>query len=303
MRAVRYDDYGDTSVLRLAELPEPAAEPGHVIVQVRATGINPAETKIRGGIMRSFSPLTFPASQGSEFSGTVAAVGEGATRWSVGDAVVGWSREHMAQAQLVAVSSADITAKPATVSFEEAGACVVVGCTAWAAMESIAPVPDEATIVTGAGGGIGSVVVQLMRRRGAQVVGIAAQRHHQWLRELGAMPVAPGPDLEVRLRNTVPFEINTFVDTVGEGYVELALGLGVAPDRVHTVIDFPAVERYGVKGGAASASIEVIEQLLEMLAAGTLTIRVAASFPLDRVREAYELLASGHPGGKIVLTP
>src|ERR1022692_4716914 len=71
VRAVRFDDYGDSSALRVDEVPEPVPAAGQVVVQVKATGINPADAKIRGGIMRSYSPLTFPASQGSDLAGVV----------------------------------------------------------------------------------------------------------------------------------------------------------------------------------------------------------------------------------------
>jgi NADPH:quinone reductase-like Zn-dependent oxidoreductase len=224
------------------------------------------------------------------------------SRWSVGDEVLGWSREQGAQAQYVAVAAEDLMAKPANVSFEVAGSLVAVGCTAWAAMMALAPIEAETVVVSGAGGGIGSIVVQLMRRRGAEVFAVAAPSHHERLRELGATSLAPGEDIEARVRVAAP-GINTFVDTVGEGYVELALSLGVAVERIHTVIDFPAVARYGVTGGAASASIEVIAQLVALLAAGSLTLRIAATYPLDEVRAAYDYLATGHPGGKVVLIP
>jgi NADPH2:quinone reductase len=303
VRAVRFDDYGDSSVLRIEEVPDPVAERGQVVVQVKATGINPADAKIRGGIMRSYSPLAFPASQGSELAGVVTALGEGVTQFSIGDEVFGWSRDRLAQAQFAAVAAEDLLAKPASVAFEVAGALVAVGCTSWAAVSAIPPIPNETVVVSGAGGGIGSVVVQLMLLREAEVFGIAAERHHDRLRALGATPMLPGADVEARLRAGVPAGVNTFVDTVGDGYVQLALRLGVAAERVHTVIDFPAVEKYGVTGGAASASVDILAKLIGLLAAGSINLRVAATFPLEEVRAAYEHLASGHPGGKVVLIP
>jgi NADPH:quinone reductase-like Zn-dependent oxidoreductase len=272
VRAVQFDGYGDASVLRVDDVDEPTAGAGQVLVRVKATGLNPAEAKIRSGMARTYADLTFPARQGSELAGVIVALGAGVSQWSVGDEVLGWSRDRLAQAELAPVAADDLMIKPGDIAFEVAGALVGAGCTAWAAVEAIPAVAEEIAVVAGAGGAIGALVVQLMRQRGATVFGIAGVRHHDRLRALGATPLQ-------------------------------ALALGLPPDRVHTVIDFPAIETYGVSGGAVSASIDVVAKLVEMLSAGTITVRVAATFPLERVQDAYSYLADGHPGGKVVLIP
>ena len=97
----------------------------------------------------------------------------------------------------------------------------------------------------------------------------------------------------------------TLIDTFGDGYVELALELGVAPPRVDTIANFEAVQRYGVKaeGNAAGASASALAELAGLITAGQLEIPITAVFPLDDVREAYRRLAMGHIRGKIVLVP
>jgi NADPH:quinone reductase-like Zn-dependent oxidoreductase len=303
VRAVQFDGYGDASVLRVDDVDEPTAGAGQVLVRVKATGLNPAEAKIRSGMARTYADLTFPARQGSELAGVIVALGAGVSQWSVGDEVLGWSRDRLAQAELAPVAADDLMIKPGDIPFEVAGALVGAGCTAWAAVEAIPAVAEEIAVVAGAGGAIGALVVQLMRQRGATVFGIAGVHHHDRLRALGATPLAPGDDVGAWARAAEPGQITTFIDTVGSPYVEQALALGLPPDRVHTVIDFPAIETYGVSGGAVSASIDVVAKLVEMLSADTITVRVAATFPLERVQDAYSYLADGHPGGKVVLIP
>jgi NADPH:quinone reductase-like Zn-dependent oxidoreductase len=99
--------------------------------------------------------------------------------------------------------------------------------------------------------------------------------------------------------------INAFIDTHGGGYVKLAIELGVARDRINTIIDFPAVQQYGVKseGSDAARSAAVLAELAGLIAAGELEVPIAATFPLDDVQGAFRLLEKGHTRGKIVLLP
>jgi NADPH:quinone reductase-like Zn-dependent oxidoreductase len=99
--------------------------------------------------------------------------------------------------------------------------------------------------------------------------------------------------------------VDAFIDTFGAEYVQLALDLGAAPDRIDTIANFEAVQRYGVKGdgNATAASAEVLAGLAGMVASGELEIPIAATFPLDQVQDAYRRLAQGHLLGKIVLLP
>jgi NADPH:quinone reductase-like Zn-dependent oxidoreductase len=99
--------------------------------------------------------------------------------------------------------------------------------------------------------------------------------------------------------------VDAFIDTYGAQYVELALELGVGPSRIDTIANFEAVARFGVKaeGNAAGSSASVLAELAALIAAGELEVPIAATFPLDRVQDAYRRLAEGHILGKIVLLP
>ena len=107
------------------------------------------------------------------------------------------------------------------------------------------------------------------------------------------------------MREASSGEVNAFIDTFGLGYVELALELGIRPERINTIIDFAAVEKYEVKaeGHSAAASAEVLAELADMISEGTLEIPVYKVYPLAEVREAYRELERRHTRGKIVLVP
>jgi NADPH:quinone reductase-like Zn-dependent oxidoreductase len=189
------------------------------------------------------------------------------------------------------------------VGWDQAGALKVAGTTAYAAVRVVAPQLGETVAVSGAAGGVGTLTVQLARRTGANVIGIAGASNSDWLRSIGVEPVTYGDGLAERLRAVAPQGIDAFIDTFGGGYVDLAVESGVEPDRVETIIDFAAAERLGAQavGGAEASTAAVLAELAGLLAAGELTVPIAATYPLDKVREAYTELAKRHTRGKIVL--
>jgi NADPH:quinone reductase-like Zn-dependent oxidoreductase len=301
-KAVRYDNYGGVDVLNVLDVPRPVPGPGQVLVRVKAAGINPGEAKIRDGMMAQQFPSTFPSGQGSDLAGIVVAAGPGVTGFAAGDEVIGYTDNRASQAEFVLVEAGNLTAKPAEVPWPVAGALFVAGATAYAAVRAVAPVKGDVLVVSGAAGGVGSIVVQLARRADATVIGLASPVHHEWLAAHGVIPVSYGDGVADRIRQAAG-TVDAFIDTVGGGYVRLALDLGVAPERIDTIADFAAIAQYGVKGdgNAAGASAAVLAELAALIADGQLEVPIAATFPLAEVRDAYRLLAQGHVQGKIVL--
>jgi NADPH:quinone reductase-like Zn-dependent oxidoreductase len=303
-KAVRFDDYGGIDVLRIEDVPRPVPAEGEVLVQVKAAGINPGEAKIREGLLREQWPATFPSGQGSDLAGVVAETGPGVTGFPAGDEVIGWTDNRASQAEYVLVEAGHLTAKPAGVPWEVAGALFVAGVTAYAAVRAVGLTPGDTVVVAGASGGVGSIAVQLARRAGATVIGLASAPHHAWLAAHGVIPVAYGDGVADRIREAAS-TVNALIDTVGGDYVRLAVDdLGVAPARVDTIVRFDLVAKYGIKaeGSAAGSSAAVLAELAGLVAAGELEVPVAATFPLAEVQDAYRRLDQGHVLGKVVLT-
>jgi NADPH:quinone reductase-like Zn-dependent oxidoreductase len=308
-RAVRFDGYGDIDVLYVTEVQRPAPGPGQVLVAVRAAGINPGEASIRRGLFAERWPATFPSGQGSDLAGIVVDLGDGVHGFAVGDEVIGYTDNRASQAEFVLVDAEHLTAKPAGVPWPVAGSLYVAGCTAWAAVRAVSLSEGDTVVVSAAAGGVGGIVVQLARLAGARVIGLAGPANHDWLAGLGAVPVdyaaGPGPELAQRIRDAAGDRVDAFVDTFGGGYVELAVGLGVARDRIDTVADFPAVQRFGVKndGNAVGASAATLAELAALVDKGAVEVPIARVYPLGEVREAYRDLERRHTRGKIVLDP
>jgi NADPH:quinone reductase-like Zn-dependent oxidoreductase len=305
MKAVRFDEYGGVDVLDVREVDNPVAGAGEVLVAVEAAGINPGEIAIREGRMHERSPATFPSGQGTDFAGGVRALGDGGSAFAVGDEVLGWSEQRSSQAELVVVPAEQLTAKPAGVPWEVAGSLFVVGMAGYASVQAVAPRTGETVVVSAAAGGVGSVAAQLARNTGARVIGLAGERNHEWLRAHDILPVTYGEGQAERIRVAAAGGVDAFVDTFGGGYVDLAVELGVSPERINTIIDFDAVQRLGVKaqGTHAIASAPLLAELVALVADGRLEIPIAHTFPLARVRDAFEELAARHTHGKIVLLP
>jgi NADPH:quinone reductase-like Zn-dependent oxidoreductase len=304
-KAVRFDRYGGIDVLQVRDVDRPTTPPGRVLVRVKAAGINPGEAAVRSGAFEKRWPATFPSGQGSDLAGVVETVGEGVMKWRPGDEVVGFTSERASQAELVVVPANQLTARPSNVPWEQAGALFVAGTTAYAAVHAVSLRAGDTLVVSGAAGGVGSLVVQLATVAGARVIGLASEGNHAWLRDHGVTPLAYGEGLLARVR-ALGVKVDAFIDTFGHGYVDLAIELGVAPERINTIIDFAAAQKHpGVKtaGNLEAASAGVLAELLGLMAAGRLEVPIAKTCPLAGVQEAYRELEQRHVRGKIVLLP
>ncbi len=302
MKAVRFDQYGGIDVLKVVDVPVPEPGRAEALIKVKAASINPGEAKIREGMLHAYWPATFPSGEGSDLAGIVTKIGPAAGGVKVGDEVIGFTDRRASHAEYVVAEAQNLTLKPKNVSWEVAGSLAIAGSTAYACVRAVSLKACDTVAVSGAAGGVGSIAVQLARRGGANVIGVAGPANHDWLAAHGVKTVAYGEGLADRLHLT---KIDAFIDAHGDGYVKLAVELGVPRDRINTIIDFAAKQEYGVKaeGSAEAKNAKVLAELAGLVASGDLDVPIAATFPLDDVREAFTLLEQGHTRGKIVLLP
>jgi NADPH2:quinone reductase len=304
-KAVRFDKYGSSDVLYVADVDVPSPAAGEVVVEVKAAGINPGEASIRKGLLDAAFPATFPSGEGSDLAGVVHALGDGVTEFSVGDEVMGWSWQRSSQAQYVSVPTGQLIVKPPALSWPVAGSLYVAGVTAYAAVRAVSVRPGETVVVSAAAGGVGTLAVQLLRVKEAQVIGIASEPNHDWLRSHGVTPVSYGDDLKERIVELAPDGVDAFIDLFGPQYVRLAVELGVPRERIETIIAFDAAKEYGTKaeGSGDASTTEVLAEMAALVASGKIEVPIAATYPLDRVKDAYDELEQRHTRGKIVLIP
>jgi NADPH:quinone reductase len=303
-RAVRFDEYGDRDVLKVVDVEDPVAGSGELLIRVKAAGINPGEASIREGKLDDGHP-NFPSGEGSDLAGVVKEIGIDVVGFAPGDEVLGWSWERSSQAELCVVPADQLIAKPTDLSWEAAGALYVVGVTAFAAVRAIDVQEGDTVVVSGAAGGVGTITVQLLQVKGAKVVGLASESHHDWLREKGVTPVTYGDGVMQRILEATPQGIDGFIDLYGPEYVELAVELDVPPEKIETIIAFEKAGEVGAKaeGSSDATTPEILGEMADLVAAGRIEMPIAATYPLDEVREAFEQLEDRHTLGKIVLLP
>lgn len=302
-RRVVFRRFGGPEVLEIEHraIPRPAQD--EVLVRVAAAGVNPVDWKLFSGLpMRDPYERSLPSGNGYDFSGTIEALGAGVHGWRIGEPVFGGRRYH-AQADHLVIDPRELVRAPDGLPLLEAGALNVTGRTAVASVESQSITADDVVLVGGGAGGVGILTAQLCVLRGARVLGTASPRHHALLRRLGIEPFAYGDGLADDLRTAAPDGITVALDTVGHGTVDLALALGVSPDRINTVADYDARERHPIRGiGGAVAGARELGTIARLIADGLIEMPIDSTFPLERAQDAYARAISGQTSGKIVLT-
>ncbi|MGO8372559.1 NADP-dependent oxidoreductase [Rhizobium ruizarguesonis] len=298
MRAVRFHKYGGPEVLTIDEVDPPQPDSGQVRISVRAAGLNPIDWKLRAGYMHHFMPLSFPAGIGVDAAGVVDAIGEGVTGVSVGDAVFGKGNETMAEYAILR----QWAQKPDTLSFEEAAGFPVAVETAARIIEQVGVKPGETLLVSGAAGGVGTAVLQLARAAGIRTIGTASQAKHPYLRSLGAIPTTYGPGLRERVIALAPNGVQGALDIAGSGIIPELVAITGDAARVVSIADFHA-EEYGARTSfEPNDATPSLIRAAAMAAAGSFSLPVERTFPLDQVGAAHELSAAGHVTGRLVIT-
>ncbi|WP_159798361.1 NADP-dependent oxidoreductase [Puerhibacterium puerhi] len=306
-RAVVREAFGGPEVLQVRHVPEPHAGPGEVRVAVRAAGLNPLDWQIAASARHAaMFGITGPSGFGGDLAGVVDEVGDGVTAFTEGDRVYGGVLAAAVADHVVArvpVPTPNLLRHtPDGVDDATAAALPTPGLTAIAVVDAVGLTPRDTVLIGGAAGGVGVITVQLARLAGAAVVATASPGTFDFLRRLGATPAAYGPGLADRVRSLAPAGITAAIDLHGTETAEAALALGVPPGRISTVAAGHPLP--GTRAtGAFAAAPEGLGRITDAILAGALTVPVAATYPMDRIRDAVVRQAAGHVHGKIVITP
>ena len=298
MKAAQFSRFGGPEVLEIVELPEPHAGSGEVRIRVRAAGVNASDWKKRSGQMDQELPQTM----GYEAAGVVDEIGDGVTGVQLGDKVVGVGGGGAAQAEFAVLSMwAPI---PESLDFVGAAALPSTVETAARALDQLGVTKGSTVLINGASGSIGSAAVQFAVQRGARVIGTGSPATHDYLRSLGAEPVAYGEGMAERVRAIVPDGVDFALDVAGSGVLPELIALAGDAENVITIADFGGAKQYGVRfsrgdEGRAEYAIALAMQLIEE---GTFAIPVGQTFSLRDVAEAHRVGESGKVRGKLVLT-
>jgi NADPH:quinone reductase-like Zn-dependent oxidoreductase len=297
VKAVGFSRFGGPEVLEIVDLPDPHPGPGQVRIAVRAAGVNASDWKKRKGLMDPQLPQTL----GYEAAGVVDELGEDVADVAVGDRVFGFSIDPAAQAELVVLSH--YAPIPPSLDFPGAAALPAAIETAARALDQLGVGSGSALLINGASGSVGSAAVQLAVARGARVIGTASPANHEYLRSLGAEPVAYGDGLVERVRALAVSDVDLALDVAGSGVLPELIELAGGVEHVITVADFDGAQQHGVtfSRGDAGRAVYVLGEIGELIESGRFSPPVAQTFPLTEVAEAHRVSEQGHVRGKLVL--
>lgn len=327
MKVIALTQFGDADVFQEINLPTPEVTPGHVLIKVMATSVNPLDYKLRKGIFPNLIPA-FPAILHGDVAGVVEAVGEGVTRFAVGDAVYGCIGGlldmHGALAEYVLADAQLIAHKPKTLSFRSAAALPLVAETAWEALISHANItPDQTVLVHGGTGGVGHIAIQLAKWKGAKVFATAATTHKMDLaKKMGADGVINYKETDVKsyvekYTNNKGFDV--VFDTVGGDNLSQCFDAAALYGKVISIL---AVGSYDLTPAFTKGlTIHTIFQPLPLLTGikrahyGEILTKISAlvdakiihplvdeqQFTIPQVAQAHHHLESGKAVGKVVL--
>lgn len=305
MRAISYDRYGGSDVLRLTDLPEPKVGPDSVLVRVRALSVNPVDWKVRAGYLDGILDVDFPVVPGWDVAGVVERPGLDTPELAAGDEVYGYVRKDWVQggtfAELVAAPVRTLARKPASLSFEEAAAVPLAGLTAYQTIERVGVRSGQTVLVHAAAGGVGQFAVQILRARGARVIGTASARNHEHLRGLGVEPVEYGDGLVERVRSLAPQGVDVVLDFGSDDLVPTTRAVLADGGTVASIVDAAARDELGGHYVWVRPSTTDLDALTRLVDDGAVKVDVARVLDLADAADAHDLVAEGHVRGKVVV--
>ena len=303
-RAIMYTSFGETNVLEMQDIPEPHAGSDEVRVRVAAAGLNPMDWMVSSmPDVAALFGITVPSGFGYDFAGTIDEIGPNVKDFHSGDRVFGGALGRaVADYVVVNVSREPLHHTPSSITDVIASTLPIAGLTADAALSVIGVKSGDTVLIGGAAGGVGTFAVQLAKLTGATVIGTGSEDSFDYLRELGALPVTYGQGLADRVRKLAPNGIDAATALVGTETIDVALALGISPARISATAAGPNPPGGVHATGGAQASPGALERITNAIRSGTFIVPIAATFPIERTREAVTLQRGGHVHGKVVIT-
>lgn len=312
MQAAVLPEFGPATAFRLEKVAIPLPAAGQVLVKVKAIGLNPVDYKTRSGKGYA-SYQTLPAILGWDIAGEVVSVGEGVSKFFIGDRIFGMSNfPHPANAyaEYAVVQEDEFAIIPKDISFEVAAGTPLAGLTAWEALFDQAGVTwGQRLLIQAAAGGVGHIAVQLAKWKRCFVAATASAANHPFLEQLGADQLI---DYKTQRFEDVVEKVDVVIDGMGGETALRSLEVlnpgGVLVSLPSMYKDDPGIvakakeKGVEVKWMSVRPSGERMEQLAFLLSNGRLKVQVDRTFPLTEIVRAHQLLEEGHGKGKIVLT-
>ncbi len=303
MKAIQYTAYGDSSVIKTADVEKPVPKENEILIKVTAITVNPMDMKIRSGALQKAIPVQLPFVPGLDIAGTVEAVGAGVSRFKTGDAVFATTLGGT-YAEYAVIDEAKAALQPANVSTSEAASLAIPIVTAYTALVQEGQLAaGQRVLVHGAAGGVGSIVVQMAKAMGAYVIGTASGKGVSIAKELGADEIIDYKTADFSQQLT---DIDLVADLVGGETQTKSFAVIKKGGKLISLVMPPSpelAEQHGVTAKFVSSepSFKKLEFGRDLVEKGKIKTQIARTMKLDEAAAAQDLVSAGGVDGKVVL--
>lgn len=309
MKAIAINAYGDANQLVEAEIPVPFLKNQDVLVEIHAASVNAVDWKIRSGYMKEILDYKFPLILGLDIAGIVSQVGEGVSRFKVGDAVLAKSNltDHGGYAEFIAIDEQLLVLKPINISFEEAAALPLAGITAWQALTEFAKLKaGERILIQGGAGSVGNLAIQFAKALGATVIATASEKNRELLQSLGVdQAIAYDKEDFVEVIND---PVDVVFDMVGGDVLARSYDVLKKSGRLVSISEEPNKDLEAKYGVTASFFVTLeggshLTEIVKLTEEGKVkpVIRASYSLTVDGLQSAHRLIEGGHTYGKVII--
>ncbi len=306
MKAIVIHQYGGLEVLKYEDAPRPEPKEDEMLIHVMAASVNPVDVAIRSGEFAQYFHTKLPLIPGMDAAGIVEKAGAAITKFKKGDPVYAFFtlKNEGGYGQFVIAKENETSAKPKSLTYEEAAAVPAVGSTAWQALVETAGLKAGQTVlIHGGSGGVGHCAIQIAKAKGARVIATASTANQEFLKKLGADQAI---DYTTTKFESVVKDVDVVLDAVGGDTLTRSYDVVKKGGVIVSIAGEPdeaALKKRGIRAAAISAvpKANVLEELTKLIDAKKLTPVVTKVFPLPEAAKAQEAIATGHTRGKIIL--
>lgn len=314
MKAAYINEYGDLNNIQTGNLDKPEAGEGEVLIRVKAAGVNPVDAAVAKGMLKDAIPGEFPLIPGWDVAGVVEETGHAARRFQPGDEVYAYARrpiiQHGTFAEYIALPEAYLAERPSNISMEEAGGIPLVGLTAYQSIFDFGNLKKNQTLlILGASGGVGTLAIQLAKSVGANVIGVASEANHEYMKELGADFTIDYNDSHVgeAVKKIHPEGVDLiFHCSRGDSFTQV-METGVLKDDGKVVSITKSKPEISDDITFKYVFVEPNSEQLEHIAAladnGKIRVPISKTYSLEDTAQALQEIEKLHTRGKLIITP
>ena len=312
MKAAIINEFGPAEVLEISEVQKPVANDDQVLIKVKATGINPVDTKVRAGTSGISKQISLPAIIGWDVSGMIETVGKNVSGFKTGDEVfgcIGFPSLGTTYAEFTLANPQLLANKPRNISFDEAAAIPLAGLTAYQAInEELKVSSGQKILIQAAAGGVGHLAVQFAKLNGATVIGTASEKNEKFLKSLGIDKVI---DYTRKKFEDIVHDADAVLDAVGGEVLYRSIS---CVKRGGVVVCLPSSTKNDPKAIEIAAEKEVkliwpmmrtdgeqMRLIARLMEEKKLKVKVDKIFTLDQIVWAHKAIETHKTDGKVVV--